>query len=189
MKLTKSIDRDCRCLENYFHKQFDLMQVVLAEEKAAPSEVEDADADESQATYHGFSHLIKPDMLMNIYSLLDFWMKEVCDYQRSKRKLRLKYKDIKGDNDLDGYHKYLTKYAGIDLTAVQDSYRQLDGLRKVRNRFIHHGGYVPSGQESEYSSIEGISVSVFTSLIDIEDDYVWVTLDHAKKYLHTAAMV
>ena len=62
MKLTKSIDRDCRCLENYFHKQFDLMQVVLAEKKAAPIEVEDADADESQATYHGFSHLIKPDM-------------------------------------------------------------------------------------------------------------------------------
>jgi hypothetical protein len=38
------------------------MQVVLAEKKAAPIEVEDADADESQATYHGFSHLIKPDM-------------------------------------------------------------------------------------------------------------------------------
>jgi hypothetical protein len=48
------------------------MQVVLAEEKAAPIEVEDADADESQATYHRFSHFIKPDMLMNIYSLLDF---------------------------------------------------------------------------------------------------------------------
>ena len=72
MKLTKSIDQNCSCLENYFHKQFDLMQVVLAEEKAAPIEVEDADADESQATYHRFSHFIKPDMLMNIYSLLDF---------------------------------------------------------------------------------------------------------------------
>ena len=188
MKLTKSIDRDCRCLENYFRKQFDLMQVVIAEEKAAPIEVEDADADESQATYHGFSHLIKPDMLMNIYSLLDFWMKEVCDYQRSKRKLRLKYKDIKGDNDFHGYHKYLTVYADIDLTAVQDSYRQLDDLREVRNRFIHHGGYVPSGQESKYSSIEGISVSAFTYLIAIEDNYVWVTLEHAKKYLQTAAM-
>jgi hypothetical protein len=164
------------------------MQVALAEEKAAPIEVEDADADESQATYHGFSHYIKPDMLMNIYSLLDFWMKKVCDYQRSKRKLRLDYKDIKGNNDFHAYHKYLTVYADIDLTAVQDSYRQLDDLRKVRNRFIHHGGYVPSGQESEYSSIEGISVSVFTSFIDIENDYVWVTLEHTKKYLHTAAM-
>lgn len=74
----------------------------------------------------------------------------------------------------------------IDLAAVDDSYRQLDGLRKVRNRFIHHGGHVPIGQESEYLSIEGISV--FISLIAIEDDYVWVTLEHAKKYLHTAAM-
>jgi hypothetical protein len=162
------------------------MQVVLAEEEAAPIEVEDADADESQATYHGFSHLIKPDMLMNIYSLVDFWMKKVCDDQKRKRKLRLDYKDIKGNNDLHGYHKYLTVYADIDLTAVKDSYRQLDGLREVRNRFIHDGGYVRSGQESKYSSIEGISVSVFTSLI--EDDYVWVTLEHAKKYLHTAAM-
>lgn len=186
MKLTKSIDRDYRSLRNYFHKQFDLMQMVLAEEAAAAIEVEDADADESQATYHGISHLIKPDMLMNIYSLLDFWIKEVCDHQKSGRKLGLGYKDIKGNNELHGYHKYLTVYAGIDLTAVEDSYSQLDSLRLVRNRFMHNGGHVPNGEEQRYSSIEGISVSI--SLITIEDDFVWVTLEHAKKYLHKAAI-
>ena len=188
MKLTKSIDQNCRCLESYFHKQFDLMQVALAEEEASPVEVEDADADESQATYHGFSHLIKPAMLMNIYSLLDFWIKKVCDYQKSKRELKLDYKDIKGKNEFDGYHKYLTVYAGIDLTLVQNSYKQLDSLRAVRNQFIHYGGYVPSGQESKYSSIDGINVSIIFPLIVIEDDYVWVMLENAKKYLHAAAM-
>ncbi|MCY7272427.1 MAG: hypothetical protein LH702_01440 [Phormidesmis sp. CAN_BIN44] len=175
-------------MENYFHKQFDLIQVALAEEKAAPVEVEDADADESQAAYHGFSHLIKPDMLINIYSLLDFWIKKICDYQRSKRALKLDYKDIKGKNDFDSYHKYLTVYADIDLTAVQDSYKQLDSLRMVRNQFIHNGGYVPSDQESKYSSIKGISVSIFLNPIVIEDHYVWVMLEHVKKYLHAAAM-
>ncbi|XHX76414.1 MAG: hypothetical protein RBJ76_18470 [Stenomitos frigidus ULC029] len=112
--------------------------------------------------------------------------KKVCDYQRNKRNLRLDYKDIKGKNDLNGYHKYLTVYAGIDLTAVKDSYRQLDSLRAMRNQFIHNGGHVPDGDKKKYLSIEGISV--FISLIAIEDDFVWVTLEHAKKYLYEAAM-
>ena len=172
-------------MENYFHKQFDLLQLALAEDRTAPLEVEDTNANESQVSYHGFSHFIKPDMLMNVYSLLDYWIKAVCDYQRSKRSLGLSYNDIRGENDLHGYHKYLTVYAGIDLTGVQDSYSQLDGLRKVRNRFMHHGGHVPPGKENEYSSINGISV--FITLIAIEDDFIWGALEHAKKYLRTAA--
>ena len=58
MNLPKRIDEDCRCLESYFHKKFDLLQVALAEDAAAPIEVQDASATESQVTYHGFSRFI-----------------------------------------------------------------------------------------------------------------------------------
>lgn len=192
MKLAKRIDSNYRSLKSYFLKQFQLMQEALEEESAAPIEAENADAVESQATYHGFSHLIKPDMLINTYSLLDFWIKEICDFQQQKRQLKLRYKDIKGKNDFHRYHKYLTVYADIDLTAVDVSYEQLDGLRKVRNQLIHHGSHIQSDQESQFSSIEGISVRRITashSFIFIKDDYVWDMLEHTKKYLHKAAIV
>jgi len=123
---------------------------------------------------------------MNIYSLIDFWMKEICNVQRRKKNLSLSYKDIKGKDDLDAFQKYLTVYAGIDLNAVQDSFKHLDGLRMVRNRFIHNGGHVPDGEEKKYTVIDGISLSM--SLIAIDDAFVWNTLDHAKKYLRAAAI-
>jgi len=187
MILTARIDYDYKCLKSYFHKLFDILQEASAEDQIAPLEGQDIDAVESQATYHNFIHFIKPDMLMNIYSLVDFWMKEICNYQKNKNNLNLSYKDVKRNHDLDAYHKCLTLYAGLDLNAVQISYKQLDDLRKVRNHFIHRGGHIPSDKniEKELSAISGTKLS--GSLIVIDDNFIWNTLEHAKKYLSAAA--
>lgn len=186
MKLTARIDTDCRCMESYFLKLFILLEQARAEDKAAPIETYDLDADESQATYHGFSHFIKPDMLMNIYSLADFWMNEICEYHRKNKNLSLGSRDIKGENELQARHKYLSIYVGLNLSTVQDSYKRLDDLRKVRNKFVHGGGHVPSDQEREFSAINGIVLS--GSLINIENDFIWNTLEHTEKYLQTAVL-
>ena len=89
-------------------------------------ETQDYYASESQATHYSFTHLVKPDMLMNVYSFIDFWMKEICNYQKNKNNLSLSYKDIKGNNDLDAYQKYLTLYIELDLNKV----RQLQTTRQ-----------------------------------------------------------
>jgi len=133
MKFTARIDYDFKCLNRYFEKLFDVLQEAIAETRNAPMSAQDIDADELQVTYHGFAHYIKPDMVMNIYSLVDFWMKRICEYQKIKNNLSLGHKDIKGKNDLDAYQKYLIKYAGLDLTSVQSSYEYLDDLRTIRN--------------------------------------------------------
>ena len=171
-------------MKRYFEKLFTLLQETIIEDENAPVEVLDANADFSQATFHSISHLIKPDMIMNIYSLIDFWMVKICEYQKVKKKLFLKCKDIKGKSDLDARHKYLTAYANLDLSPVQDSYKRLDELRKVRNTFIHGGGHVANDKEKEFSSIEGITLSY--SLINIDESFIWNTLEHAKKYLQAA---
>ena len=146
---------------------------------------QDVDADESQVAYHGFAHYIKPDMVINIYSLVDFWMKGICEYQKIKNNLSLGYKDIKGENELHAYQKYLIKYAGLDLTSVQISYKHLDDLRTIRNQIIHNGSHVPSREEEKILAVNGIKL--VGSLIIIEDSFVWDTLDHAKAYLYAAA--
>ena len=173
-------------MESYFHKLFVLLEEARAEDEAAPIEAHDYGADESQATYHGFSHFIKPDMLMNIYSLVDFWMNEICEYHGKKKNLSLGSRDIKGKNELQARHKYLSTYAGLNLSTVQVSYKRLDDLRKVRNTFMHGGGHVPSDRELEFSAIDGIVLS--GSLIGIENNFIWSTLEHAKKYLQAAVL-
>lgn len=186
MKLTARIDTDCRCMESYFHKLFVLLEESRAEDEAAPMEAHDYGTDESHATYHSFSHFIKPDMLINIYSLVDFLMNEICDYHRKKKNLSLGTRDIKGKNELQARHKYLSTYAGLNLSTVQVSYNRLDDLRKVRNTFIHGGGHVPCDREIEFSNINGIVLS--GALIDIENNFIWSTLKHAKKYLQASVL-
>ena len=103
MKLTAQIDNDVKSLERYFHRLFDVLKEAIVENESAPMEIQDIDTVESQATYHRFDQFIKPDMLINIYNLLDFWLKEICNYQKRKNKLKLDYKDIKGSNELHAY--------------------------------------------------------------------------------------
>jgi hypothetical protein len=186
MNLSAQIDTDCRRINRYFHKLLILLQESRAEDELAQVEVHDCDANESQASYHNFSHLVKPDMLMNIYSLVDFWMIKICDFQRRNKSISFGSRDIKGKNELHARHKYLTTSAGLNLSSVQDSYKKLDDLRKVRNIFIHGGGHVPSDREKEFLVING--VSLFGSLIVIENSFIWSTLEHAKKYLQAAVL-
>lgn len=184
MKLTARIDDDCQCMVSYFHKLLKLLKESQTEEERAPIEVHDSNSDISLASYHGMSHLIKPDMVINIYSLVDYWLNEICDYHRQHMNLALKAKDIKGDGELNARHKYLTKYVHLQLDNVKESYKHLDELRLVRNKFIHGGGHINGDEERKFSAIEGIVIS--GSLIVIEEAFIWSSLEHAKKYLVAA---
>ena len=186
--LSAQIDDDYKSLRRYFQKLFEVLAQELKEYQSAPVEAVDLTTPESQATYFRISHFIKPDMLINIYGLVDFWLKKICDHQMTKNNLSLRHSDIKGRDDLHAYHKYLTQYLGLDLAMVKASYDRLQQLREIRNRFIHHGGHVPDDEKSikRISAITGIGLS--GSLIVIGEDFVWDLLDCAKKYLCAAAV-
>lgn len=87
--LSAQIDGDCRSLRRYFETLFEVLAQALKEDQSAPIEAVDVMALESQATYFRISHLIKPDMLINVYSLVDFWLKRICEYQMKKGNLVL----------------------------------------------------------------------------------------------------
>jgi hypothetical protein len=161
MTLSAQIDDDCKSLRQYFQKLFELLAQAIKEDESAPLEAVDVMALESQATYFRISHFIKPDMLINIYGLVDYYIKQICDHQKKKNKLSVSYTRIKGKDDLYAYHEYLTKTVGLDLGSVATHYRRLQELRQVRNRFIHHGGHVPDDEEliEQISKIKGIALS------------------------------
>ncbi len=85
MTILTRIDNDCKCLDSYLHKLFDVLQNACVDDQNTSAEVLDAEADESFASYYSFSHFVKPDMIMNIYSLLDYWMREICAYHVCKK--------------------------------------------------------------------------------------------------------
>lgn len=187
MTILARVDNDYKSLRRYFIKLFEVLQQTRAEDRAAPVETSDAESNESSANHNGISHLVKPDMVINVYSLVDYWMQAICKLHKREKGLNLSHGDIRGNNDLNAYWKYLTRCAELNLDAVQSSYQRLSDLRKVRNRFIHGGGYVPDSQEDKFSRIDGVTLQ--GSLIIIDDDFIWDTLDHANQYLSAAASI
>jgi hypothetical protein len=178
--ITKRIEYDVKSLDTYFRQLFAMAQEASSQE---PSSV--ATSDEPEYFAHDVSAFIRPDMACNVYSLVDFWLAELCRFHMCKGHLALSYKDIKGTNDLEAYHKYLTKVAALTLQAAQPSYDHLDNLRNVRNCLIHRGGHITPERRIEIETIPGITVSA--SLVIIADSFVWDSLNHAKAYLCAVA--
>lgn len=186
MTISNRIDGDYKSLKYYFHNLFELLQKAVDEERSFPLEAQDVESLESQRTFHNISHFIKPDMLINIYGFLDFWLKRICESHQRREKLNLRYLDIKGKNDLHAYHKYLTQYVGLDLSAVNKEYNKLQDLRTIRNTFVHNGGHF-SSDEAAKKIAHVTHISSSSGSLYIEDAYIWDSIDCAKNYLCAAA--
>jgi hypothetical protein len=189
MNLTQQIDFDVECLTDYFQRLF-----VLAEETSKlhrptpdPDLIRKQFVAElaKQFVPDNVSVFIRPDMAGNIYSFLDFRLGQLCELVQQKHNLALSYRDIKGNDGLDTYHKYLTRVGLLDLNSVQSSLSHLHRLRLVRNHLTHSGGHVSDQRRREIDKISGVAVA--GSAIVISNEFIWDSLQHAQKYLHAVA--
>lgn len=181
MTISERIELDVACLKEYFRKLFSMAESVPPFEGAPQI----GDEYPELFTNHSVAAFVRPDMACNIYSLVDFWLAELCRFHKQNGSLTIAHKDIKGSSDLDAYHKYLTMVALLDLQVALPSLNHLHYLRKVRNFLIHGGGHVQKERHAEINNISG--VSIHGSLLLINDAFVWDSLDHARTYLCAVA--
>jgi hypothetical protein len=131
-----------------------------------------------------YTAFIKPDMLANVHSMVDFWLKLLCDAAKQLKQLPA-YKGTKGQPDLSSRHRYLTEIAGLDLRNVVVSYDQLDLVRDVRNCFSHHGGHASERLARRLTPVPSLNASA--GLIVIGSEFIWEALGHARIYLTSVA--
>lgn len=182
MSISDRINYDVERIRDYFTR---LMSFAEESAKNPPASA----SAEPQFLPRGIAYLIRPDMVCNIYSFVDFWLAELCLYHQRRKGLSVTFEAFKKANqkcsDLQRYKKYLTKVALIDLSTAQGSFNHIDSLRKVRNIFIHGGGHVPDKKRVAITAIPGISIQA--SLVVVTDRFVWQSLDHASLYLRSIA--
>ncbi|GHA19544.1 hypothetical protein GCM10008090_31540 [Arenicella chitinivorans] len=137
-----------------------------------------SDAIESEPEWSYLNASARFTMITDLYGCLEFWLRELCNYHQNKFQLSLSHKDIRSDNDLSAYNKYLCKVSNIDIAPVHNAYCDLQNLRKVRNIIVHGGAHT---NDDKISSIKG--VGLFGSLITVSNDFVHKSKDSAKCYL------
>jgi hypothetical protein len=166
MGMKNRISDDINDLRIYFHKIFEVV--------GTSTEFSDLGH---------FTSYVKLDMLCNLYSCLDFWLKHICKQKQLNLKLNLKFKDIKADNEFAVYHKYLVKVAGVNMDDVNKEYNNLQKLRVIRNSFIHAGSHAVDIKK--ISDIPG--VTLHETLICVSKEYVINSIEEAEKYLLSAS--
>src|ERR1044071_6298532 len=91
--IRESIEFDIQALKLYFQRLFVFIK-----------ELADATAEPAEETYVGdHTAFVRPDMICNIYSLVEFWLARLADFHQKRGKLPLTHRDIRGRNDLDAY--------------------------------------------------------------------------------------
>lgn len=182
MSISERVNYDVQRMREYFS------QLIAFAESSAKSFVPPYSAGDNLSVYQplNVTHLVRPDMVCNVYSLLDFWLQELCRYQHQRRTLSLTFSDFKkgdksGTSDLERYRKYFINVAGVDLSAVHPSFQCLDVLRKVRNAFIHRGGHADESVGKVVAKTPGISLQ--TTLVVVSDRYIFESLDHASQFM------
>lgn len=182
-RIEAHIDLDYNNLKKYFEEMFKVLENAKKDEEGKMPEVYDADTVSFPDTYTRISHLIKPDMVINIYSYLEFWLQKISSMIKEQDALKLSLHDVKGSNDFHKYRIYIEKYAGLEYDeSLEKLYDGLDNLRLIRNKFIHNGGYIKDNEQNKINNMEYISVS-YPNLIVIEKEYIYFTLECAKNYL------
>ena len=182
MTITERIEYDVQCLDAYFRQLFVMAQNASLQESSTVATSEES----KYFIAHNVTAFIRPDMVCNIYSLVDFWLAGLCCFHERKGKPSFSHKKNKGESDLGAYHRHLTKNAALSLQGVQPSYDYLDNLRMVRNCDIHNGGHIKDEQQRiKFEQVPGITV--LGSLVIIADSFIWESLNHAKAYLCAVA--
>ena len=135
-------------------------------------------------------HLIRPDLICNIYSLLDFRLRTLCEHHEKKSPSTMKFegfkkKDKNRSSDLDRYRRYFQTVVGIDLKPAQAIFNKLDLLRRIRNSYIHSGGHPDDDTAKLLAVIPGVTMNA--TLLVVTDAYIFESLENANQYLHAIA--
>lgn len=185
MNIADRIAYDIDCMREYFRQLFS-----FAKSSSKPFVPEPATG--TPFMPGGVAHFVRPDMACNIYSLVDFWLSELCAYHQRRGNLSKTFEKFKNTearkrkvSNLQIYAAYLSEIASLDLSSFQRSFDRLNELREVRNILIHAGGHV---SDKKRSSIECIpEISIQGSLVVVTELFISQSLDHASQYLQAVA--
>ncbi len=130
----------------YSYELFLDFSIINFEEKIKLFEMEIAAKPEEEKTdsFSDYTYQLQLDYLEFIYkttfifcyTIFEKSLKEFCEISRKEFGLQLSYKEIKADNDIDTYLKYLRKVVNISVSVNND----INNYRDIRNLIIHHLG-------------------------------------------------
>lgn len=99
-----------------------------------------------------------------LWALFESYVKDLARYIKQKDGLSVSILDLKGKNPIDGFIKYFSYIAGLDLGWDKEKQKRLLEFNKLRNHLAHCNGRLESASEKvikdarELEKISGIEI-------------------------------
>lgn len=114
-----------------------------------------------------------------VFSIFESLIKEVCSEIEQNHQSKIKHYDLKGNDDLSRYKKYLTKVIELDFRKIESSFTKIKQQKIVRNKIAHNNGIIENPNKIQI--IQGIGIhnkriiindkSFFDFLIEAIEDF------------------
>ncbi|MEY8847194.1 hypothetical protein AB9K26_00105 [Psychroserpens sp. XS_ASV72] len=89
---------------------------------------------------HEFPNRIRYSAIVQTYSMLEVYLKWLCNNLQRINNLPFGIADLKGSNDLDKGKLYIKKIYNLDFNKLNPEWSFLSNMRKIRNQIIHNNG-------------------------------------------------
>jgi hypothetical protein len=104
-----------------------------------------------------FPHAFRSSFLIQIFSFIEFELKEICNHHHITLKTDVAISDFKGTSDLDKAKIYLTKICKIQINDLKPEWDYLLEIRKIRNVLVHYQGIIKPDQKERNQMLKFIA--------------------------------
>lgn len=108
--------------------------------KVSIKNLEDELASEGFKFDHEFPNRIRYSSIIQTYSMLEVYIKWLCENLKKINGFPLGITDLKGNSDLEKGKLYLKKIYKVDFEKLNPEWKFLNDMRKIRNQIIHNNG-------------------------------------------------
>ena len=89
---------------------------------------------------HEFPNRIRFSSIIQTYSMLEVYLKWLCERLRKINQNPFGIADLKGNSDLEKGKLYLKRVYNLDFSKLEPEWSFLNDMRKIRNQIIHNNG-------------------------------------------------
>ncbi|MEQ3690385.1 MAG: hypothetical protein ABNG98_02580 [Flavobacterium sp.] len=108
-------------------------------------------------------------IIIQLYSFLETELKKYCDYHFTMNNKEYKASDLKANNDIEKFKKYLKNSAGKDISK-NPNWVFINEFRKLRNLIVHSNG-VFDDKDSNCNSYKKFSIENFKVIEKTSSEY------------------
>lgn len=91
---------------------------------------------------HYFPHYFRASFLIQLFSFIEYELKEICNHHHHLNATYIGLSDLKGQSDLDKAKIYLSKVCNVDFNDLKPEWDYINLIRKLRNKLVHHNGII-----------------------------------------------